>query len=161
MLKKLVAVALVALPLSSAFAAHHESKEGDIIAVIDAFFNMMATRNTENWEDLALPDGMIFAARDTADGSATLTRISLQAFVENLTPGGPALLERMWEPEAKIHGAIATVWAPYDLHVDGQFSHCGIDSFQMIRDNGQWKIANVIYTAQTEGCAPSPQGPVE
>jgi hypothetical protein len=69
-------------------------------------------------------------------------------------------VERMWEPVVQVHGPIATLWAPYDIHRNRQFVHCGVDAFTLIRTTTGWKIATVVYTAEPTGCAPSPLGPL-
>ena len=65
----------------------------------------------------------------------------------------------MWQPQVRVHKDIAAVWAPYDFWLDGTFSHCGIDSFELVRTPSGWKLTGGIYTVEREGCAPSPLGP--
>ena len=77
----------------------------------------------------------------------------------NLGGEGPALLERAWNPTILIRRDIATFWAPYDFHVNGSFSHCGIDSFQLIKQQGQWFLTNLSWTVERENCEVSPLGP--
>jgi hypothetical protein len=48
--------------------------------------------------------------------------------------------ERIWNPEVRVHGLIATVWTPYDFWTDGKFSHCGVDAFDLIKTAEGWKI---------------------
>lgn len=52
----------------------------------------------------------------------------------------------------KIDGPLAMVWAPYKFYYKGIFSHCGIDSFQLIKVNGQWKIQYLIDTRRKNNC---------
>ncbi len=52
----------------------------------------------------------------------------------------------------KIDGPLAIVWAPYKFYFDGKFSHCGVDSFQLVLINGQWKIQYLIDTRRRQGC---------
>jgi len=52
----------------------------------------------------------------------------------------------------KIDGPLAIVWAPYKFYFDGQFSHCGVDSFQLVFINGQWKIQYLIDTRRKQPC---------
>jgi len=66
--------------------------------------------------------------------------------------------ERIWNPEVRVHGSIATVWAPYDFWVDGKFSHCGVDAFDLIKTPDGWKIAGGVFTMEAK-CEPSPLGP--
>ena len=67
-------------------------------------------------------------------------------------------VERMWNPEVRIDGDLATLWAPYDLHYGGEFSHCGIDAFQLVRgEDRRWRIVSVAYTRRTTGCSSAPE----
>jgi hypothetical protein len=54
--------------------------------------------------------------------------------------------ERMTGPEVKVSGGIATIWTPYDFHVGSTFSHCGVDSFQLVRTSRGWQVTSIIYT---------------
>jgi hypothetical protein len=73
--------------------------------------------------------------------------------------GKERLLERMWNPEVKVHGGIATLWAPYDFYRDGKFSHCGIDAFDLVRTAAGWQIVGATFTIERTNCPPSPLGP--
>jgi len=42
----------------------------------------------------------------------------------------------------KVDGPLAVVWTPYKFYYKGKFSHCGVDSFQLVYENGFWKILN-------------------
>jgi len=52
----------------------------------------------------------------------------------------------------RIDGELAIVWAPYKFYLGSQFSHCGVDSFQLIKINGEWKIQYLIDTRRRQGC---------
>jgi hypothetical protein len=60
--------------------------------------------------------------------------------------------ERIEFDMVKIDGPLAIVWAPYKFYYKGVFSHCGIDSFQLIKVNGVWKIQYLIDTRRKKGC---------
>lgn len=39
------------------------------------------------------------------------------------------------------------------LKLYGDFSHCGIDAFQLFKDDkGEWKITQIVDTRRKEGC---------
>ena len=69
------------------------------------------------------------------------------------------LVERFWEPRVMVYGRLATVWTPYDFHVDGAFSHCGINNFSMLQTDDGWKITGVVFSIEVENCEESPLGP--
>lgn len=127
----------------------------EVIATAQALFDALGSRDTAALRALMLPTGVFVAA---ADGNVRVSDVD--QITASLGAEGPALLERMWDPEVRMNGGIATVWTAYDFHRDGAFSHCGIDAFQMVREaNGTWRVASVIYTVQRDDCAPSPLGP--
>jgi hypothetical protein len=52
----------------------------------------------------------------------------------------------------KIDGPLAMAWTPYRFYYKGNFSHCGVNSFQLVRVNGLWKIQYIIDTRRKVGC---------
>lgn len=60
--------------------------------------------------------------------------------------------EQIWDPEVKVEGPLATVWTKYAFFRGTQFSHCGIDAFQLTKLSGEWKIIHLADTRQQEGC---------
>ena len=53
-----------------------------------------------------------------------------------------------------VDANLATLWAPYEFHLGGELSHCGIDAFQLARTADGWQILQIAYTRRTEGCGP-------
>ena len=51
----------------------------------------------------------------------------------------------------KIDGALASVWTPYKFYSGATFSHCGANSFQLVKIDGAWKIQYIIDTRR-KGC---------
>ncbi len=47
---------------------------------------------------------------------------------------------------------MANVWAPYEFYLNNDFSHCGVNSFQLFFDGIQWKIIYLIDTRRKQGC---------
>jgi ketosteroid isomerase-like protein len=60
--------------------------------------------------------------------------------------------ERIQFDVLRIDGPLAIVWASYKFYYKGKFSHCGADSFQLIRVSGKWKIQYLIDTRRTQNC---------
>ncbi|UWX56421.1 hypothetical protein NYZ99_09635 [Maribacter litopenaei] len=52
----------------------------------------------------------------------------------------------------QIDGAMANAWTPYEFRINDNFSHCGVNSFQMVKLEGEWKIIYLIDTRRKEGC---------
>jgi len=60
--------------------------------------------------------------------------------------------ERIQFEIVKIDGPLAIVWTPYNFYHNGKFSHCGVNSFQLVRLDGIWKIQYLIDTRRRQGC---------
>ncbi|SIQ62204.1 Putative lumazine-binding [Chryseobacterium sp. RU37D] len=47
---------------------------------------------------------------------------------------------------------LASVFTPYFFYFKGKFSHCGANSFQLVKQNGEWKIQYLIDTRRKDNC---------
>ena len=56
--------------------------------------------------------------------------------------------EQMKDPEVKVFGDMALVYGRYTFHVADKFSHCGTNSFQLVRTADGWKIGNAASTLE-------------
>jgi hypothetical protein len=65
---------------------------------------------------------------------------------------GDGFKERITNPDIRIDGDIAMVWAPFTIERGGKIVACGMDHFDMIRENGAWKIMNISFSSRTKGC---------
>ena len=54
--------------------------------------------------------------------------------------------------DIKIDGAMAAVWAPFKLYFNGKFYSCGVNSFQLVRLNMEWKILYILDTRRKDNC---------
>ncbi len=71
-------------------------------------------------------------------------------FIRKEIPGNAD--ERITFDIVKVDGPLAIAWTPYQFYYKGQFSHCGVNSFQLVRFNGKWKIQYIIDTRRKDGC---------
>jgi len=63
-----------------------------------------------------------------------------------------SLDERITFSNILIDGNLASVWTPYEFYFKGQFSHCGVNSFQLVKINNEWKIQYIIDTRRKDNC---------
>jgi len=150
------ACSLAAMSVAAPAAADDRS---DIVAVVQRMFDAMAAHDAAAMAAVMVDGGQFESVRDE-QGRQVVRQTAFKAFIERIGGAKEKMLERMWNPEVKVSGTIATLTAPYDFHLDGKFSHCGIDVFHLAKTADGWKIAGGIYTVQREGCAPGPLGPV-
>lgn len=136
-------------------AAGSQSDEKEVTAVVQRLFDAIAAQDGNAAAASMMPDARIVSVRDNGSVSGT----SSDVFASRLKTMDKKMLERMWDAKTLVRGRIAVVWADYDFHLDGKFSHCGIDAVNLVKTTDGWKIASIVYSAETTGCAPSPLGP--
>lgn len=87
------------------------------------------------------------------EGKVFVNREPLDSFLVAVArPHTEAYDERIVFDVVKIDGELAMVWAPYKFFLGDKFSHCGVDSFQLAKINGEWKIVYLVDTRRRQGC---------
>ncbi len=151
-MQRFLALVLATCFFSFAWAASDDQSPA---ATVQRLFDAMSAHDANAARALFVPDAMLFSVRP--DGTAVAT--PHDKWLGHLSASKDAWLERIWNPKLLEHGSIAVVWAEYDFHLNGKFSHCGIDSFNLLKTAAGWKIAAVSDTHEVSGCSPSPLGP--
>ncbi len=125
-----------------------------VVQVVEQFFEGMRTRDSVMMQRALSPVARLVAV--TQDGEAR--SIPMADFVRSVAGRSQELDERVFDPEVRVADRLATVWAAYDLTVDGTFSHCGFDAFQLSRLADGWRITQIADSRQTTGCT-TPRAP--
>ena len=124
-----------------------------VMGPVNTVFAAIAASNGELLRPVVREDGNLFVASVATDGTRKITRRPMTEFISDLKPGGPRLEERLYDPAIEIDGDVALVWGRYNFYIDGKLHHCGYDHFDLIRESGAWKIANITYSSRRTGCA--------
>lgn len=127
--------------------------------VIDAFFAAINNSDGELLASLEVEGAQVLNIREEVAGEYEF--VERAWFTADSFNAATQLTERYWDESLLISDHLAVFWAPYDFHVDGTFSHCGIDVLNLIKVEGQWKIGHAMWTIQPNDCAESPLGPLE
>lgn len=153
LLSSVLALAAVAPPLR----AQAPSDRDQVLGVIQTFFDAMRAKDTAGVRATFEPGARLVGMRVTAKGDTVVQSLSLDAWVGFIgRDKRPNWTERAWNPEVKINGSLATVWAEYDFHFGTTFSHCGVDAVQLLRTTSGWKIVSIADTYQPTGCVKRP-----
>ena len=130
----------------------------EVVRTVERLFEGMRTQDTAVLRALLAPELIFVSARDTA-GHWRVTQYTAREFLTGMAEPvdtSTQFRERMWKPEVRIDGAIATLWTPYDFHVGARFSHCGYDAFQLARGERGWYITAITYTVRPTPCSAPP-----
>lgn len=122
--------------------------ETDILALVDRFMQAITASDAAALAALRLDESAMTTVASPTGGGGT--RIARRAPSRNALPAG--LRERYWDPTVLVRGSIAVVWAPYEFWRDGKTTHCGIDVFDLVKQDGAWRIAHTMYTVEPDAC---------
>jgi hypothetical protein len=152
-----ISILFVAMPGAS--SAQTANDRDVVLQTVQTFFNTMTTNDAEGAGKILMPRGR-FHIMDMRKSTLEPRTFTGEKYLARMRKSKQTRRERIWDPEVRVHGLIASVWAPYDFWVDGKFSHCGVDLFDLIKTAAGWKIAGGTYTVEAK-CAPSPLGPLK
>ena len=155
---KVISIALLLFAGLTSNAQQSHPEYAAVKMVIDNFFESINTGNGELLASLEVEGAQILNIREDTAGEY---EFSARSWFDAENFGSDTqLTERYWNEELLISDVLAVFWAPYDFHVDGQFSHCGVDVLNLIKIEGEWKIGHAMWTIQQPGCEASPLGPL-
>lgn len=130
-----------------------QTAEDSVKTVINKMFTGMKNADVGLLKS-SFADSMILQtiARDK-EGKLVVRNESATGFIDFISKESPGNAdERISFDVVKVDGPLAMAWIPYNFYYKGQFSHCGINSFQLVRFNGEWKIQYIIDTRRKQGC---------
>jgi hypothetical protein len=147
----LTTMAIVAtLPFPQDTAA--QTSEDEVLAVVTQLFDGMRARDGDLLRSLFHADARM-TGTGLQDGSYTVSVNPPDGWIESISSfSGGEIDERIYDPKVDVSGALAAVWAEYDLYLGGEFRHCGVDAFHLALTDAGWKIVHVADTRVTEGC---------
>jgi hypothetical protein len=155
---RILATALSLLLVASASraqAADADTKAA--IAVADSVLVALSSGDNATLKRLTL-DSAIVGGAGLRNG---VERLSVGSWARYTTRSGPSdFTERGFGATARVQDRVAQVWLPYDLYVGKTWSHCGVDAFTLLKSDGRWQVASLIYTIeQPPACQKHPAGP--
>ncbi|PZX61187.1 putative lumazine-binding protein [Algoriphagus ratkowskyi] len=130
-----------------------ETEKTEIAAVevvVNRFFESLEKQDTVLLKEVAFMEGQIWTVNNTVSPARHRMRYfkdDLKTFQSKNT-----FQEEAYKIDVQIHEGIAMAWGPYEFRLNGAFSHCGVDVFTLVKNEGNWKIINLSYTIDKEGC---------
>ena len=87
------------------------------------------------------------------NGSTAVRTEKLHGFIKFIgSPHKEKFDERIVFTKILIDGPLASVWTDYGFYVDEKFSHCGVNSFQLVKGDKGWQIVYLIDTRRKDAC---------
>ena len=154
MLRASLLYLLAALATSSAQAQASTAETKAVQQVVNSFFEGMRQGDSAMVRRTLAP-GVVFHVIKKRGDKTELGAENPQEFLKAVgTPHKEVWDERISFEQVLVDANLASVWTPYQFYIGPKFSHCGYNSFQLIKLAEGWKIAHIIDTRRKEACQP-------
>jgi hypothetical protein len=152
-MKKLLLFSLIGCLVSGALFAQSINDEAAVKAPIVQLFVGMNKSDSASVHQTLMTGARLETVTKNKAGEVMVKSDSFEGFLKSIgsAPAGD-LDERLTAIEIRMDGDMATVWTPYKFYYKGNFSHCGVNAFQLIKTAAGWKIWSIIDTRRKEGC---------
>ena len=123
-----------------------DASEKEVKQVIQNMFHAMQQADTTLLKT-CFSDKVIFQTILNKPEGTIIKTESINDFIQSVGKQTPnALDERIEFGAIQLDPLMATVWTPYTFYFKGQYSHKGINSFQLVKFKEGWKIQYLIDT---------------
>src|SRR6218665_2189606 len=135
--------------LISSFSFAQNTSEKEIIKPIENLFNAMKSADSLGVKN-AFSNSAIM---QTFGKNQEIRTDKVEDFAKQVGASQVGDLdERFTISKILVDGNMASVWVPYQFYYKGNFSHCGVNSFQLAKINNEWKIQYIIDTRRKDNC---------
>ncbi len=144
---------IVLTVLTISISSKAQTAEDSVKAVVTNLFTAMIKSDTTLLKS-CFADSMILQTIGRGkNGGAEVKSETAATFVKSISSLKPGSAdEQITFGTILIDGPLALVWTPYKFYYNGQFSHCGVNSFHLVRFKDGWRIQYLIDTRRRTGC---------
>ena len=130
-----------------------QTMQDSVKQAVEQLFTAMRTKDTSLLRQCFGPNAVLQTITKDKTGNLVVSDEKVDAFAISISGHEAGSLDERISFEAiHIDGPMAAVWTPYQFYYKGNFSHCGVNSFQLVRLDGSWKIQYIIDTRRKANC---------
>ena len=138
-----------------AFTVNAQNSETEQVkAKIIEFFDAFHRQDTTALKSMVKDHITLQSVHKNKEGKTVLKQDDFNKFVKSIAsiPKDQTFEEKLLDFKIQVDGVMANAWTPYEFWFNGNFSHCGVNSFQLIKEEDTWKIIYLIDTRRRQGC---------
>jgi hypothetical protein len=142
-----------AVAAKPAVPANGESSEkAAVLAALDHFVEAISANDLQAMRKMQTPEGMTYRARANKSGDMEIMPHPNAYWIDPARNDGHDKRLRYWSPTVLIRGGIAVVWVSYEFWIDGKTTHCGVEAFDFLKMDGDWRVSNSMWTVEPDAC---------
>ena len=127
--------------------------EAEVLAVVKRVFDGMHEADSAKVRTAFAP-GARFASVGTRANPDTIVYQAVDGWLAGIAQSNRSWEERVTNVRVQVDANMASAWMDYTFLLNGAVRHCGVDSIELSKVRGEWKITQLSDTRRTTGCAP-------
>ena len=126
----------------------------EILVPVNDLFKGMNTGDSALVHSCFVSTPTLVTVAKNKEGVPEMRTTPLKKFLDAVgTPHDIKWSEPIWDVKIQMDGNLAQVWTKYAFYLGKDFSHCGVDAFQLFKGaDGKWRIFHLADTRQKDGC---------
>jgi hypothetical protein len=151
-MRTITAIVVLASLGASSLMAQSDAERAAVMAPVHRLFDAMRAGDSAMARTVFHEEARLLGLVER-EGQTTVRASSIDGFLAAIgRPHDQVWDEKIWDWEVRIDDNLATVWTWYAFYLGDTFSHCGIDSFQLLRIEGEWNVVSLADTRRRSGC---------
>ena len=145
---------LVALFLNLPIGNAQDAEKDAVKKVVEGFFEAFHKQDSLGMKSFVGDNVVLQTTGRNKEGKTMLRTTPIGKLYASIVsiPDSVSFEEKLTSWNIQVDRTMANAWVGYEFWLNGNFSHCGINSFQMVDFDGQWKIIYLIDTRGRAGC---------
>lgn len=145
---------VVLFMLSVISVSGQKKAEEAVKKTIETFFKGFHEQDSVIMKATVVNDPVIQTIGNNKEGKLAIRSEKFGRLVQSIVaiPDSVNFQEKIKSYSIKVDGAMANAWTPYEFWINDEFSHCGVNSFQLFNDGTGWKIIYLIDTRRRDDC---------
>lgn len=152
-MKKLILIILLFCSFDSISQVDLDNDETAVKETIHQLFKGMYNGDSSLVHSVFHSSNRLMTCYIDKNGMEQLAEENLQDFLDAVgSPHKEIWDERITFTSVLVDLHLAQVWTEYEFYLNNEFSHCGVNAFQLVKENGHWKIIQLIDTRKHDNC---------
>ncbi len=130
-------------------------EKAQVQKTIETFFEGFHAQDSMKIKETISEDVVIQTISMTEEGNVTVKDEELVHFLRSIVsiPKTTQFREIIKDFTIQIDGPMAHAWTPYEFRLNHNFHHCGVNSFQLVKDTDKgWQIIYIVDTRRRKPC---------
>ncbi len=148
-----VFICLLLIFTASILNAQNNEKE-EVKKAVEMFFDGFHNQDSTLIKSSASPAIIMQTIGRDKEGASVVKTSDFHNFLKSIVsiPDTTKFQEKLLSYQIQVDGSMANAWTPYEFWINDTLSHCGVNSFQLHKQDGTWKIIYIIDTRRREHC---------